>query len=71
MEIVVGGGGGGLIFIYSCSAQLISFGIDGEHDYMNISPPTDVQNGLDFHFKARIKRERKSSQVRSHQLLYR
>ena len=36
-------GGGGLVFIYSDSAQLISFEIDCfygvEHEYMNISPP--------------------------------
>ena len=41
-------GGGGLIFIYSCSASLISFEIDDcsvtvcEHKYMNISPPPQL-----------------------------
>ncbi len=43
MEIVCVCGGGGGELIYSSSAQLISFGIDGEHDYMNISPPPPPQ----------------------------
>ena len=38
--------GGGLIFIYSCSAQLISFEIDCFYGvwtrYMNISPPPPI-----------------------------
>ena len=38
--------GGGLIFIYSGSAQLISFQINCfmvcEHEYMNISPPPPI-----------------------------
>ena len=41
---------GGLIFIYSCSALLISFQIHCfkvcEHEYMNISPPPPPINDL-------------------------
>jgi hypothetical protein len=40
-------GGGGQIFIYSCSAQLISFEIDCftvcDHEYMNICPPPNYR----------------------------
>ncbi len=44
------GGGGGGIFIYSCSARLISFEMNliskeirrAEHEYMNIPPPPPI-----------------------------
>ena len=48
--LIGGGGGGGCLFIYSCSARLVSFQIDkfklisketsrAEHEYMNKHPP--------------------------------